>query len=57
MRRFVCGPLALPAPSGGHAWTTAELLVYGVDHSGPSYEVRVFVDAPDAGAGDADRTA
>lgn len=48
MRRFVSDPLFVAPPSGAYAWATAELLVYGVDHSGPSYEVRVFVDAPDA---------
>ncbi len=48
MHRFVSDPLAVPASLDGTAWTTAELLVYGVDHAGPSHEVRVFVDAPDA---------
>jgi tyrosinase len=27
----------------------ADLIFYGLDHSGPSYEVRVFVNRPDAG--------
>ena len=50
MERFVSDPLSVPPPSEGYCWSSAELLVYGVDHSGPSYEVRVFVDAPDADA-------
>ena len=50
LERFVSDPLAVPPPSEGYCWSSAELLVYGVDHSGPSYEVRVFVDAPDADA-------
>ncbi len=48
MQRFVSDPLALPPLSQGYEWSSAELLVYGVDHSGPSYEVRVFFDAPAA---------
>ena len=48
MERFVSDPLAVPPAELGYEWSSAELLVYGVDHSGPSYEVRVFVDAPDA---------
>jgi len=48
MQRFVSDPLAVPPPAEGYDWGSAELIVYGVDHSGPSYEVRVFVDAPDA---------
>jgi hypothetical protein len=27
----------------------ADLIFYGVDHSGPSYEARVFIDNPSAG--------
>ena len=48
MQRFVSDPLAVPPLSQGYEWSSAELLVYGVDHSGPSYEVRVFFDAPAA---------
>jgi len=50
MKRFVSDPLAVPPSSSGYMWTSAEVLVYGVDHLGPSYEVRVFLDAPDADA-------
>lgn len=31
------------------AFTRADLYLYGLDHSGPSYQVRVFLNAPDAG--------
>ena len=48
MERFVSDPLIVPAAEQGYEWSAAELIVYGVDHSGPSYEVRVFLDAPDA---------
>jgi hypothetical protein len=51
MERFVSDPLAVPPAEQGYEWSSAELLVYGVDHSGPSYEVRVFVDAADADVG------
>ncbi len=50
MERFVSNPLALPPHADGYAWSDAQLVVYGVDHSGPSHEVRVFLDAPDADA-------
>jgi tyrosinase len=50
MERFVSDPLTVPPPAAGHAWSAAELIVYGVDHLGPSYEVRVFLDAPGADA-------
>jgi len=48
MKRFISDPLAVPPPGEGYAWSSAELIVYGVDHLGPSYEVRVFLEAPDA---------
>jgi len=48
MERFVSDPLIVPPAEQGYEWSAAELLVYGVDHSSPSYEVRVFLDAPDA---------
>jgi hypothetical protein len=32
------------------AFTRADLTFYGLDHSGPSYEARVFFDTPDATA-------
>jgi len=48
MERFVSDPLVVPPAEKGYEWSSAELLIYGVDHSGPSYEVRVFIDTPDA---------
>ena len=48
MKRFISDPLAVPPPGEGYSWSSAELIVYGVDHLGPSYEVRVFLEAPDA---------
>jgi tyrosinase len=50
MQRFSSDPLPIPNDPDASRWTSAELLVYGVDHSGPSYEVRVFLDAPEADA-------
>jgi hypothetical protein len=39
-----CGPLELPTDAG--QWLSrADLVFYGVDHSGPSYEALVYVDA------------
>lgn len=37
-------------PAGGVAIARADLTFYGLDHSGPSYEARVFLDRPDATA-------
>jgi hypothetical protein len=39
-------PLELPDPE--HPFSRADLVFYGLDHSGPSYEARVFLDAPQA---------
>ena len=50
MERFVSAPLALAPLADGYAWSDAQLIVYGVDHSGASHEVRVFLDAPNADA-------
>jgi hypothetical protein len=48
MERYVSRPLALPAPSRGLRVHRADIVFYGVDHSGPSYEARVFFNAPSA---------
>jgi hypothetical protein len=48
MRRFVSKPLDVPADR--EEITRADLIFYGVDHSGPSYEVRIFFDNPRADA-------
>jgi hypothetical protein len=50
--RFVSEALELPSPE--HAFTRADLLFYGIDHSGPSYEAQVFMAARGVGA-EADR--
>jgi hypothetical protein len=42
--------LELPAGEELPAIARADLTFYGLDHSGPSYEVRVFFDKPDANA-------
>jgi hypothetical protein len=41
--------LELPAPDALDELTRADLVFYGVDHSGPSYEGRVFLGNPGAG--------
>lgn len=35
---------ALELPSASRPFARADLIFYGIDHSGPSYEARVFVD-------------
>jgi hypothetical protein len=44
--RFVSEPLDLP--ESGAEFSRADLTFYEVDHSGSSYEARVFLDNPDA---------
>jgi hypothetical protein len=41
--RFHSRPLELPA--AGHEFERADLVFYGVDHSGPTYEGRIFIGA------------
>jgi tyrosinase len=49
--RFVSDPLELPVHEGEpDAVTRADLIFYDVDHSGASYEARIFINAPDADA-------
>jgi hypothetical protein len=50
--RFTSAPLKLPAPE--HAFKRADLLFYGIDHSGPSYEAQVFIGTRGVG-GEPDR--
>lgn len=45
--RFVSDPIDLPEHAAD-AEIRADLVFYGVDHSGPSYEARIFINAPDA---------
>ncbi len=47
--RFVSDPIDLPEGSADGV-TRADLVFYGVDHSGVSYVARVFINAPGAGA-------
>ena len=49
MRRFASKPLDVAADR--EEITRADLILYGVDHSGPSYEARIFLDNPRADAG------
>jgi hypothetical protein len=44
--RFTSAPIDLPVGEG--AYTRADLVFYGLDHSGPSFEGRVFFDNPTA---------
>lgn len=41
--RFHSKALELPEP--GHEFERADLVFYGVDHSGPTYEARIFLGA------------
>ncbi len=52
VRRFTSVALELPSPE--HAFKRADLLFYGIDHSGPSYEAQVFMAARGVG-GEPDR--
>jgi hypothetical protein len=50
MKHYVSSPLALPTTDGQLApFERADLIFYGVDHSGPSYEARIFLNNGDAG--------
>jgi tyrosinase len=46
MKRFQSEPLDLPTDRADVK--RADLIFYGVDHSGPTYEARVFLDNPRA---------
>jgi hypothetical protein len=48
MRRFHSEPLDLPENRA--EVERADLIFYGVDHSGPTYEARIFLDNPRANA-------
>lgn len=52
VERFTSDPIELPPP--GHRFDRADLIFYGLDHSGASYEAQVFLDTRAVGAG-ADR--
>ena len=47
MQRYVSEPIDNPA-AGEPPFERADLVFYGVDHSGPSFEARVYLNLPDA---------
>lgn len=51
MDRYVSDQIELPFTEGGAPFTRADLIFDGVDHSGASFEARVFFDNPDADEG------
>jgi hypothetical protein len=46
--RFVSKPLEIPVGEPGPDLARADLVFYGIDHSGASFEGRVFINAPKA---------
>ena len=46
MDRYSSEPIPLPGPD--EEFTRADLIFSGVDHSGPSFEGRVYIDNPEA---------
>jgi hypothetical protein len=50
MTTITSQPLELPELEDVEELSRADLVFYGVDHSGPSYEARVFVNNPKADA-------
>jgi hypothetical protein len=50
MNTITSAPLELPELEDMDELSRADLVFYGVDHSGPSYEARVFVNNPKADA-------
>jgi len=50
VERFVSDPIDLPERDIDAEGVRADLVFYGVDHSGASYEARIFLNAPDATA-------
>jgi hypothetical protein len=49
MTRYVSEPIELPSAEGDELGISrADLVFYDVDHSGPSFEARVFFNNPDA---------
>jgi len=53
VERFTTDPIELPPRD--RPFERADLIFYGIDHSGPSFEARIFVDPRGVG-GDADST-
>lgn len=50
MHRFVSAPLEVPVDDVAELadLPRADIVLYGLDHSGPSYEARVFLNTPEA---------
>jgi hypothetical protein len=48
--RYVSGPIRLPLTAKRPDFDRADIEIYGVDQSGPSFEGRVFVNNPNATA-------
>ncbi|MEA2217960.1 MAG: hypothetical protein QOJ35_586 [Solirubrobacteraceae bacterium] len=48
--RFVSDPIDLPERESDDDVGRADLVFYGVDHAGASYEARIFINAPQASA-------
>lgn len=53
VERFTTDPIELPPRD--RPFERADLIFYGIDHSGPSFEARIFIDPRGVG-GDADST-
>jgi hypothetical protein len=49
MDRYLSDPLPLSDAVRGAEFSGADLIFYDVDHSGESFQARVFLNAPDAG--------
>jgi tyrosinase len=50
VERYVSPPILLPPHTERLEYTRADLVFYRVDHSGRSFEGRVFINLPDADA-------
>lgn len=48
MDRFVSKPLTVPVVDGQPTFTRADIIFYEVDHSGDSFEARIFLNNADA---------
>jgi hypothetical protein len=48
MVAFTYGPLQIPSQAAVRPFQRADLKFYGVDHSGSSYEARIFFNKPGA---------
>lgn len=49
VERFTTDPIELPP--GDRPFDRADLIFYGIDHSGPSFEARVYLDPRGVGKG------